>query len=155
MAAKLAERHGEPLAEPVGTITHRFPSSAALAQIDPSSLPMPRGRARALRELARRVDRGDLRLDVGADAGASVTGLLAISGIGPWTASYIAMRALGDPDAYPLGDAGLRRALEQQGLSLDRVAEKRLAEAWRPWRSYAVVHLWRSLDTELLSAARS
>jgi AraC family transcriptional regulator, regulatory protein of adaptative response / DNA-3-methyladenine glycosylase II len=155
MAAKLVESHGEPLAEPVGTITHRFPSSAVLARIDPSSLPMPRSRAQALLELARLVDRGELGLDAGADTSSSIAGLLAVPGIGPWTASYVAMRALGDPDAYPLGDAGLRRALEQRGRSLDRVAEKRLAETWRPWRSYAVVHLWRSLDTESLSAARS
>ncbi|MGC1852825.1 MAG: hypothetical protein WA687_10355, partial [Solirubrobacterales bacterium] len=70
-------------------------------------------------------------------------------------ASYIAMRALGDPDAYPLGDAGLRRALELRGRVLDRAAEERLAEAWRPWRSYAVIQLWRSLDGEPVSAARS
>ncbi len=155
MAAKLVERYGERLDEPVGTVTHRFPTSAAVAQIDPSSLPMPRSRAQALRELARMVDRGELRLDAGADTEASVAGLLSIPGVGPWTASYVAMRALGDPDAYPLGDAGLRRALEQRGHGVDRAGEALLAEHWRPWRSYAVVHLWRSLDPGTVSAARS
>jgi AraC family transcriptional regulator, regulatory protein of adaptative response / DNA-3-methyladenine glycosylase II len=146
MAAKLVERYGERLEEPIGAVTHRFPTSSALARIDPSGLPMPRSRARALRDLARMADRGELDLDAGADTGASVAGLLSIPGIGPWTASYVAMRALGDPDAYPLGDAGLRRALEQRGSQVDRAGEKLLAERWRPWRSYAVVHLWRSLD---------
>jgi AraC family transcriptional regulator, regulatory protein of adaptative response / DNA-3-methyladenine glycosylase II len=155
MAGKLVERYGERLDEPIGAVTHRFPTSAALAGIDPSSLPMPASRARALRELARMVDRGELRLDAGADTGASIAGLLSIPGIGPWTASYVAMRALGDPDAYPLGDAGLRRALERRGHCVDRAGEALLAEGWRPWRSYAVVHLWRSLDPGPVSAARS
>jgi len=155
VAAKLVERYGEPLDEPLGSITHRFPSSAALARADPAHLPMPRSRAAALRELARLVDRGDLKLDAGAEPAAALSDLLSVPGIGPWTASYIAMRALGDPDAYPLGDVGLRRALEQRGHRLDRAAEEWLAETWRPWRSYAVVHLWRSLDGEPLSAARS
>lgn len=155
MAAKLVERYGERLQEPSGAVTHWFPTSAALAQIDASSLPMPRSRARALRRLARMVDRGDLSLGAGADTGATVAGLLSIPGVGPWTASYVAMRALGDPDAYPLGDAGLRRALEQRGHGVDRAGEALLAEEWRPWRSYAVVHLWRSLDPDPVSAARS
>ncbi len=155
VAARLVERYGEPLGEPLGSIARRFPSSAALAQADPASLSMPRSRARALRELSRRVAAGDLRLDAGAEPGFALEGLLSVPGIGPWTASYIAMRALGDPDAYPLGDAGLRRALERRGLTVDRAAEQRLAESWRPWRSYATIHLWRSLDDEPLSAARS
>ena len=141
--------------DPLPPVTHRFPTSAALAKVDPADLPMPKSRARALRELARLVDRGDLSLDAGADPAVTVAGLLSVPGIGPWTASYIAMRALGDPDAYPVGDVGLRRALERRGHAVDRVAEERLAEAWRPWRSYAVVHLWRSLEDEPVSAARS
>jgi AraC family transcriptional regulator, regulatory protein of adaptative response / DNA-3-methyladenine glycosylase II len=155
VAAKLVQRYGEPLDDPLPSITHRFPTSAALAQADPATLPMPRARARALRELARLVARGDLSLDAGADPTATVAGLLSVPGIGSWTASYIAMRGLGDPDAYPVGDAGLRRALERRGHTVNRAAEERLAEAWRPWRSYAVVHLWRSLGDEPVSAARS
>jgi AraC family transcriptional regulator, regulatory protein of adaptative response / DNA-3-methyladenine glycosylase II len=155
VAGRLVERYGERLAEPLGPITHRFPTSSALAQADPSDLPMPRSRAMALRELARTVDRGDLSLDAGAEPAASVSSLLSVPGIGPWTTSYIAMRALGDPDAYPLGDVGLRRALERRGHAANRVSEQRLAEAWRPWRSYAVAHLWRSLEGEPASAARS
>jgi AraC family transcriptional regulator, regulatory protein of adaptative response / DNA-3-methyladenine glycosylase II len=146
VAGRLVERYGEPLDEPHGPVTHLFPTSAALAQVDPSRLSMPRSRARALRELARRVSAGDLCLDSGAEPRSAVCDLLSIPGIGSWTASYIAMRALGDPDAYPLGDAVLRRALEQRGLALDRTGERRLAESWRPWRSYATVHLWQSLN---------
>jgi AraC family transcriptional regulator, regulatory protein of adaptative response / DNA-3-methyladenine glycosylase II len=151
VAAGLVERYGEPLGEPLGAVTHRFPTSSALAQVDPASLPMPRSRAKALRELARLVSRDDLRLGVGAEPEDAVAGLLSIPGIGPWTASYIAMRALGDPDAYPVGDAGLRRALERRGHEADLATEERLSEAWRPWRSYAAVHLWRSLEDESLA----
>ncbi len=155
VTTKLVERYGEPLGNPVGAVTHRFPASSVLAAVDPASLPMPRNRARALRELARLVDSDDLKLGAGADPEDAVAGLLSVPGIGPWTASYVSMRALGDPDAYPVGDAGLRRALECHGYASDRAAEAQLAEDWRPWRSYAVAHLWRSLETPPFSAARS
>ncbi len=155
IAARLVERFGEPLEEPLGPVTHCFPTSSALAEVDLAGLPMPRSRAKGLRELARRVVAGNLRLDVGAEPGPTVSNLLSVPGIGPWTASYISMRALGDPDAYPLGDAGLHRALEQRGYPSERRTEERLAEAWRPWRSYAVIHLWQSLAAKPVSAARS
>jgi AraC family transcriptional regulator of adaptative response / DNA-3-methyladenine glycosylase II len=155
VAGRLVERFGEPLDEPLGSLTHRFPTSSALAQVDPATLPMPRSRGEALRELARRVAAGDLELDAGTEPGSAVSGLLAVPGIGPWTASYISMRALGDPDAFPVGDVGVRRALEQRGHATVRATEEPLAEAWRPWRSYAVLHLWRSLEDEPVSAARS
>ncbi|HET7574660.1 MAG TPA: AlkA N-terminal domain-containing protein, partial [Solirubrobacterales bacterium] len=155
VAARLVERFGEPLADPVGAVTHRFPSAAALAEADPAALSMPRSRGRALRALAGRVAGGDLDLGVGADRAAAEADLLSLPGIGPWTASYIAMRALGDPDAYPVGDVGLRRALARGRRPVDRAAERALADAWRPWRSYAVVHLWRSLEDRPASAARS
>lgn len=146
VTARLVERLGEPLAEPLGGITHHFPHSSALAELDPASLPMPASRARTLRRLAELVDTGALDLGPGADRDAAEAELLSVPGIGPWTASYIAMRALGDPDAYPRGDVALRRALERRGLADPAIGEERLAEAWRPWRSYAVIHLWRSLS---------
>jgi AraC family transcriptional regulator of adaptative response / DNA-3-methyladenine glycosylase II len=145
IAGRLAERLGEPLANPVGAVTRRFPTSAAVAQLDPATLPMPRRRGETLLHLAGLVADGELRLDAGADRAATVADLLAVPGIGPWTASYVAMRALGDPDAYPSGDVGLRRALERRGCSGGRGEEERLAAEWRPWRSYAVIHLWHSL----------
>ena len=153
--ARLVERLGEPLAEPVGAVTHQFPTSAALAQVDPGSLPMPRTRAEALRELGALVAAGDLTLGAGAERAAAEAGLLSVRGIGPWTAAYVAMRALGDPDGYPVGDVALRRALERRGHASRGIGEARLAEGWRPWRSYAVAHLWRSLEDEPVSAARS
>ncbi len=136
---RLAAEYGEPLPEPDGGLTHRFPGAAALAELDPGTLPFPLRRAEALQALARLVAAGELHLDAGADAGETRAALTAIPGVGPWTASYVAMRALGDPDAFLPGDVGVRHALEQLGADADH-------ERWRPWRSYAVMHLWRSLS---------
>jgi AraC family transcriptional regulator of adaptative response / DNA-3-methyladenine glycosylase II len=137
---RLTERYGEPLAEPAGAITHRFPAAAALTSA--AELPVPRRRAEALRTLARLVADEGLRIDAGADADAALAALLDIPGVGPWTASYVSMRALGDPDAFLPGDVGIRHALELLGHPADGPAATALAEPWRPWRSYAVMHLW-------------
>jgi len=115
-----------------------WPTPEMLADSDPSAFPFPRARGQALVELARLVAAGDLRLDGGADLEEARARLLAIPGIGPWTVSYIAMRALGDRDAFLPGDVAVRRALERLGGDPD-------PDRWRPWRSYAVMHLWRSL----------
>jgi AraC family transcriptional regulator, regulatory protein of adaptative response / DNA-3-methyladenine glycosylase II len=135
---RLAADHGEPLPEPDGAVTHRFPSPAALAEADPGALPFPRTRASALRSLARLTAEGELSLDAGSDTAAALGVLSAIRGVGPWTTSYVAMRALGDPDVFLPGDVGIRHALAR--LDADVCDER-----WRPWRSYAVMHLWRSL----------
>jgi AraC family transcriptional regulator of adaptative response / DNA-3-methyladenine glycosylase II len=144
---RLVARYGEPLAEPSGALTHRFPTAERLAEIDPADLPFPRQRGEALRSLARLVAVDGLRFDAGADAAAALTALLDIPGVGPWTASYVAMRALGDPDAYLPGDVGLRHALQRVGHPAEGPRAAALAEPWRPWRSYAVMHLWSSLVT--------
>jgi AraC family transcriptional regulator, regulatory protein of adaptative response / DNA-3-methyladenine glycosylase II len=115
-----------------------FPAAGRLADADPSSFPFPRARGQALVDVARLVASGELRLDPDADRHEARARLLAVPGIGPWTASYIALRALGDPDVFLDTDAGVRRALAR----LDPGADP---DRWRPWRSYAVVHLWRSL----------
>jgi AraC family transcriptional regulator, regulatory protein of adaptative response / DNA-3-methyladenine glycosylase II len=135
---RLAAAYGEPLTEPDGAVTHRFPRPAELAEADPAALPFPRTRAAALRSLARLSAEGELRLDAGADAAEALAVLTRIPGVGPWTASYVAMRALGDPDVFLPGDVGIRHALERLGAPA-------ADEHWRPWRSYAVMHLWRSL----------
>jgi AraC family transcriptional regulator, regulatory protein of adaptative response / DNA-3-methyladenine glycosylase II len=126
----------------LGRIVERyggFPPAARLADADPSSFPFPRARGQALVDVAGLVASGELRLDPDADRDQARARLLAVPGIGPWTASYIAMRALGDPDAFLDTDAGVRRALAQLGpVAAD-------PDRWRPWRSYAVVHLWRSV----------
>ena len=136
---RLAAEHGEPLAAPSGSLTRRFPGAAALAEADPAAFPFPRTRAEALVSVARLAADGELRLDPPADLAETRAALMAIRGVGPWTASYIAMRALGDRDAFLPGDVGIRHALARLGSAADD-------ERWRPWRSYAVVHLWRTLD---------
>jgi AraC family transcriptional regulator of adaptative response / DNA-3-methyladenine glycosylase II len=146
-----ASENGPPPADGLG-LTRRFPAAEALAGADPASLPMPRGRARALIEVARLTASGELVLDAGADPDEAREQLIGIPGIGAWTAGYIAMRALGDPDVFLPQDVGVRHALEQLSgehavRASTRSPGKPDDEAWRPWRSYAVMHLWRSLDT--------
>ena len=109
---------------------------AVLAEADPGGFPFPRARGVALVEVARLVAAGELRLEPDAGATEARARLLAIPGIGPWTVSYIAMRALGDRDVFLAGDLGVRRGLAALGEADP--------ERWRPWRSYAVVHLWHA-----------
>lgn len=145
LAARLTAARGEPLERPIGTVTHLFPSAAALAQADPAHLPMPASRQRALVGLAAALAAGDVVLDVGVDRADALDRLRALPGIGPWTASYVAMRALRDPDAFLPTDLGLHHALERLGEDGRPPAAQRLAERWRPYRSYALAHLWGSL----------
>ena len=145
LAGRLVRDAGEPLATPVGGITHRFPTAPALAALDPDRLPMPRARRTALLGLCRALADGELALDAGADRAATRERLLALPGIGPWTADYVAMRALRDPDAFLASDLGVRHALERLGCDGRPAAAERLAARWRPYRAYAVPHLWASL----------
>ncbi len=145
IASRLAVAHGRPLASPVGSLTHAFPTADALAAIDPSALPMPAARQRALVGLCAALAAGDVVIDPGADRTALEAQLLSLPGIGPWTAGYIAMRGLGDPDAFLPTDLGIRRALERLGCDGSPRAAAALAERWRPWRSYALHHLWGTL----------
>lgn len=135
---------GEPLAEAKGTLTHLFPSPEKLAQADLRGHGLTQARENALRALARAVAEKDLVLDRSADRELTRAKLLHLPGVGPWTASYIAMRALGDPDALPVSDRGLRRAFEQRGLTTDPKGMLARAERWRPWRAYAAHYLWAS-----------
>jgi AraC family transcriptional regulator of adaptative response / DNA-3-methyladenine glycosylase II len=149
-AARLTRALGEPLPAPDGGLTHLFPTPAAIAAADPDALPGgPERRRRTLGELARLLAEGKLAIDPGSDREALRAQLLALPGIGPWTAEYIAMRALCDPDAFLPTDLGVRRALEKLGSSSPALRDgcppreaTRLAERWRPWRAYALVHLW-------------
>ena len=142
IAGRLAYEHGRKLGEASGELTGLFPSAATLAALSPDQLPMPRGRARAVIALATALASGDLVLDAGADRDAVAGRLVAIPGIGPWTVAYVRMRALGDPDAFLASDLGVRRALEARGLPADPRSATAMAEAWRPWRSYALQYLW-------------
>ncbi len=144
-AARLVTAYGQPLERPQGTVTHVFPTAAALADVDPEQLAMPATRRRALRALATSMASGELTLDGGVDRDEARRRLLSLPGIGPWTADYVAMRALRDPDAFLATDLGVRHALERLGHPARPADTERLAERWRPYRAYAVQHLWAQL----------
>ncbi|MFO0723609.1 MAG: AlkA N-terminal domain-containing protein [Myxococcota bacterium] len=140
IAGRLAQRFGDPIATGVPGLDRVFPTPervAALAESEIIGLGMPGARARTVLALANAIASGRIVLAHGADADAVIEALDALPGIGPWTASYIAMRALSVPDAFPSKDLGLMRALDLK----DRALNAR-AEAWRPWRAYAALHLW-------------
>lgn len=139
---RFARAYGEPLATPHAGLTQTGPGAERIADasIDEiAGLGLPGRRAETVRGLARAVCDGSLRMEPGADAEATVARLLELPGIGPWTAQYVAMRVLRDPDGFPAADLGVMRAL---GVNKPREALA-LAEAWRPWRAYAVMHLWQ------------
>ncbi len=137
---RLVAAHGEPCATDIAGLTHLFPDAATVAALDPGQLPMPRARGRALTALAAALADGDVALDRGPDRDAVRETLLALPGIGPWTADYIALRALGHPDIYLPTDVGVRNALK--GLDVADADPT----TWAPWRSYALLHLWTSLE---------
>ena len=142
LAGRLSAALGIPVADPQGTLERTFPTPEAIAEAAPSLLRVPAGRRETVLTLARALVGGRLVLDPGADRDDVRRQLLELRGIGPWTAEYVAMRALRDADAFPLGDHGLARGLEALGEAGDRAAAARLAERWRPWRAYALQHLW-------------
>jgi len=143
LAARLVSRCGTPLpGRPRGTITRLFPTPAAVAGADLSRIGLTRSRTTALRGFATAVASGELDLTIAASLDEQVARLTALPGIGEWTAHYVAMRALGDPDAFPAGDLGLRRALGRGGQLATPGEVAKRAERWRPWRAYAVIALW-------------
>ena len=161
LAGLLVERYGEPLhaiaadsqADPPSEVTHLFPTAEVLAVVDPEDIPMPRARGIALNSLCAALASGQIQLDRSADRIDVRDSLLALPGIGPWTAGYIAMRALGDPDAFLPTDIGVRNALKLLGE--DPKDAEQLSQAWRPWRSYAQMHLWTSLTPTPVGSPRS
>lgn len=126
-----------------GRLVERFgaPRADVLADADLAGIGLPKARAESIRAFARAVSDGQIRFDASVAAPEFVARLCELPGIGAWTANYIAMRALGDPDAFPASDLGLLKAA---GASSPRRLEQ-IAEAWRPWRSYAALYLWESL----------
>jgi AraC family transcriptional regulator of adaptative response / DNA-3-methyladenine glycosylase II len=148
LAGRLVERFGRPVdagassSSPLGRL---FPRPEKLADADMAAVGMPARRAQTIRTIARAVCDGEPILELAPDLETAVARLTALDGIGDWTAQYIAMRALREPDAFPAGDLGLRKALASDRGELGSVAElRRRAEAWRPWRAYAAMLLWRS-----------
>ncbi len=142
LAARLVATYGAPLGlDGDHQVSRLFPGAGTLAAVDPESIAMPRARGRALATLMQAVQDGSVTLDRSADRAATRAALLELAGIGPWTADYIALRALGDPDVFLPTDLGVRHAAERLGI--DDVVRR--SEEWRPWRSYALLHLWSSL----------
>jgi AraC family transcriptional regulator of adaptative response / DNA-3-methyladenine glycosylase II len=151
LAGRLVREFGKPVAGAPGGLSHLFPSPAQLADCDVASIGLPRARAAAIRGFAGAIANGELVLDGARGLDDAVARLAELPGIGAWTAQYIAMRALGEPDAFPAGDLALRKALASGDAPISAVQAERAAEEFRPWRSYAAMALWRSLA--LLGAA--
>jgi len=143
---RLVAAYGEPVTDPAGGLTHLFPDLDALAEVAPEHLAVPAARRRCLHGLVAGIGEGRIRLDPGADWNRTRRQLLELPGIGPWSAELIAMRALGDPDAFPDADLGVRTAAAAVGLPTAGGALRRRSAAWRPWRAYAAQHLWTALD---------
>ena len=145
LAGRLVAAYGEPLAEPTDTLTHVFPTAEVLAQADLTNLGMPRCRAATLSSVAAAAIGNPDLFGANCDLEEAIARLRSIRGVGEWTAQYIALRQLREPDAFPAADVGLMRALaDGQGRrpSAHKLLER--AEAWRPWRAYAAQHLWAS-----------
>ncbi|MGW7577684.1 AlkA N-terminal domain-containing protein [Streptomyces sp. NPDC054765] len=145
-AGRLVRAHGERVDDPGGGLSHLFPSAAALAGLDPEALAMPRTRRATLTGVIAALCSGALQLGVGSDRDEARAQLASLPGIGPWTVECIAMRALGDPDAFTPTDLGLRRAAAGLGLPHTPAALTRHSARWRPWRAYAVQYLWATDD---------
>ena len=146
LAARLIERFGEPIATPFADLHHLFPSAQAIAAADAEAigrLGIVRQRVGALQALAREVVAGRIELHPAAPLQATLDALRALPGIGEWTVQLIAMRILAWPDAFPASDIGLLNALGTRDVR----AVSAQAEAWRPWRAYAVMRLWQTLET--------
>jgi AraC family transcriptional regulator of adaptative response / DNA-3-methyladenine glycosylase II len=159
--ARIAEAHGTPVADADGTridggthpaetagrrITRLFPNPEQLAQADPSTFPLPARRIATVKALAAEVAAGRIQFDPGADRDEVERQLLALPGIGPWTAAYIRMRAFGDPDVFVPGDLVLDRMVGGTGTDPSR---------WKPWRSYAAIHLWTAAGTSPAAGHRT
>jgi AraC family transcriptional regulator, regulatory protein of adaptative response / DNA-3-methyladenine glycosylase II len=145
-AARLAAAHGEPAGDPAGGLARLFPAMAALAAVDPATLGLPRARRATFAALTGALASGEIDLDVGSDWQQARARLAGLPGLGPWSVETIAMRGLGDPDAFVPGDLGVRAAAGQLGLPVTPAALTRRAAGWRPWRGYAVQYLWASGD---------
>ena len=152
LAQRLVERFGEPVATPWPQLSRLFPTPAVLAAAEGEALGqlgIVRQRQAAIVALARAVDGGQLALSASADVDATTAALCQLPGIGDWTAQYIAMRALRWPDAFPSGDVALHKALGVQEARHPARAALEASQAWRPWRSYAVIRAWASMPQKL------
>jgi AraC family transcriptional regulator of adaptative response / DNA-3-methyladenine glycosylase II len=142
LLGKLVAAHGTRLADGADGLTHVFPTPDRLIGQDIAALGMPAARGRAIANLAAAVLADPNLFQRGASLEEGIERLCAVPGIGDWTAHYIAIRALREPDAFPASDIGLIRALAEDGVRPPPKAVLARAEAWRPWRAYAAQHLW-------------
>jgi AraC family transcriptional regulator of adaptative response / DNA-3-methyladenine glycosylase II len=145
LATRLVTAKGDRIKIKDPSLSHLFPAAASIVDADLSKLGMPASRQATMRSLARAIATNIVTLDPGADRSEVRQRLLALPGIGEWTAGYIIMRALGDPDTFLSGDLGIRRAGERLGLGGNARVIADRASAWRPWRSYATHQLWATL----------
>jgi len=155
ITARIAQRHGIPVPglRALG-LTHLFPSPTTLATADLGDTGLTSARAAAVNAFASAVAGDTLRLDRGSTLEQLVESVTAVTGLGPWTAQYLALR-LGYPDAFPASDLGLRRSLSRAGgLPMGPREAERVAEAWRPWRAHAAIHLWLRPSLDHRSPAR-
>jgi AraC family transcriptional regulator of adaptative response / DNA-3-methyladenine glycosylase II len=143
---RLVAAYGQPVTDSAGGLTHLFPAVEELADIDPAHLAFPKARQRSVTALLAALADGRVVLHPGSDWDRARQQLAGLPGVGPWTAEVIAMRGLGDPDAFPATDLGVRLAARQLGLPEDARALTERSSRWRPWRSYATQHLWTALD---------
>jgi AraC family transcriptional regulator of adaptative response / DNA-3-methyladenine glycosylase II len=146
LAAKLVEAYGEPIDDPAAVklgLSRVFPAPDRLVGQDIAALGMPKARGAALEALARTVAADPTIFTPRADLESAIAALKALPGVGEWTAQYIALRELREPDAFPQADIGLMRAMaDETGLRPNPAELLARAEAWRPWRAYAAQHLW-------------
>jgi AraC family transcriptional regulator of adaptative response / DNA-3-methyladenine glycosylase II len=145
-ARRLVAAAGTSIDDSAGGLTHLFPTPDELAEMDPSTLALPRSRREALLGLVDALVTGKIDLGAGADWDQARDDLHRLPGLGPWTVETIAMRALGDPDAFTAGDLGVRAAANALGLASSAAALTAHSLRWRPWRAYAVQHLWATGD---------
>jgi AraC family transcriptional regulator of adaptative response / DNA-3-methyladenine glycosylase II len=147
LAGRLLDAFGQPVDDPAGGLRRTWPTVEALAGAEPGALAdalaMPAARRRAVLGLVDALANGDVVLDPGVDWQEARAALGRLPGIGPWTVELVAMRGLGDPDAFCPTDLGVQRGAAAVGVEGDIAAR---AETWRPWRAYAVQHLWAALD---------
>lgn len=143
LTARLAQRHGTPLSSGFDGLTHLFPTPDRLVDVDLTEIGLTRARADTVRGLSRALLDGRVDFQRERTLEDFTSRWVALPGIGPWTAHYMAMRALGHPDAFPAEDLVLQKAVPADGVRMTAKALTARAEAWRPWRAYAVIHVWK------------
>lgn len=146
---RIAVAYGTAITDPHGTLTHVFPAIGELVGIAPEHMAFPRSRQQTLSTLITAIADGLVTLGPGCDWNRARSALAEIPGIGPWTAEVIAMRALGDPDAFPVTDLGIQHAAKHLGLPKNPRELTEHSMHWRPWRAYATQHLWTCLHHEI------